>query len=60
MPSLIRHPYLIRHAVRHFATFLLGWREAHDSEGATYDNDPLAPRSLAYDAGRDLRRWGRA
>ena len=59
LPSIIRHPSLIVTALRHRAEFVLGWREAMSSDGMTYDNDPWSPRSLAYDAGRDLRRLGR-
>jgi hypothetical protein len=57
MSSIIRHPYLIVHAIRHFSLFRLGWSEAFDTDGQTFDNDPWSPRSLAYDSGRDLR-WG--
>ncbi len=58
MPSIFRHPYLVPLALRHRAEFKLGWREAY-GDGMTYDNDPSSDRSLAYDAGRDLRRWGK-
>ena len=59
LPSIIRHPFLVRHVLRFWAIFRLGWQEAH-GDGRTYDNDPWSPRSMAYDAGRDLRRFGRA
>jgi hypothetical protein len=55
----MKHPRLVRHVLRFPAVFRLGWREAH-GDGRTYDDDAWSPRSLAYDTGRDLRRWGRA
>ena len=58
-PSLIKHPRLIIPVLRHRSEFKLGWREAY-GDGRTYDNDPWSPRSEAYDAGRDLRRLGKA
>jgi len=58
-PSLFRHPSLVIVALRHWRIFALGWREAHDDMGMTYDNDPWSDRSRAYDTGRDLRRWGK-
>lgn len=36
--------------------FAMGWREAFDSFGMTFDDDPDSPLSVAYDRGRDLRR----
>jgi hypothetical protein len=60
MPSILRHPRLILLALRHRTIFALGWHEAHTSDGLTFDDDPSSDRSMAYDAGRDLRRWGRA
>lgn len=59
LPSIFRHPSLIAISLRHWAIFRLGWSEAHQ-DGRTYDDDPWSPRSMAYDAGRDLRRIGRA
>ena len=59
VPSIIKHPSLIRYVLRYPRVFALGWREAHTSNGATYDDDPWSPRSQAYDAGRDLRLLGR-
>lgn len=59
MPSIFKHPSLILLALRHRAIFALGWREAY-GDGQTFDDNPWSDRSLAYDAGRDLRRWGRA
>ena len=35
--------------------FVLGFREAGDTFGMTYDDDPESPRSRAYDRGRSLR-----
>jgi hypothetical protein len=58
LPSIIRRPWLIRHALRHPRIFLLGFREGSGDAGMTYDDDPWSPRSMAYDCGRDLRRWG--
>lgn len=58
IPSIIRHPSLLLLALRHRAEFKLGWREAYTSNGMTYDDDPWSNRSLAYDAGRDLRLRG--
>jgi hypothetical protein len=60
MPSVLRHPYLLRYALWHPLIFALGFREAHSSNGMTYDENPWSARSMAYDAGRDLRCWGRA
>jgi hypothetical protein len=60
MPSIFRHPSLVVLALRHWTIFVLGWREAKSSSGLTYDDDPWSARSLAYDAGRDLRLWGRS
>lgn len=60
MPSLFRHPSLIRYVLRHLPIFMLGWREANDSDGCTYDGSAWSARSMAYDTGRDLRRWGQA
>ena len=45
-------------ALRHLRLALLGWREAFDSNGQTFDRDPYSPRSRAYDFGRRLRRRG--
>lgn len=59
MPSIIRHPSLVLVAVRHWRHARLGWREAY-GDGQTFDDDPWSSRSMAYDVGRDLRRWGRA
>lgn len=59
LPSIIRHPWLILPALRHWREFLLGFREGAGDMGMTYDDDPESPRSLAYDAGRDVRRMGR-
>lgn len=35
--------------------FIAGFRQAHETYGMTYDNDPESPRSRAYDHGRN---WG--
>jgi len=59
-PSLFRHPNLLLLAMRYPRLFSLGWREARCSNGLTFDNDPWGSRSRAYDAGRDLRLWGRS
>lgn len=59
MPSLFWHPWLIPVALRNWSEFRLGWQEARSGSGITYDDDPWCDRSLAYDAGRDLRLWGR-
>lgn len=59
MPSILRHPRLILRALRHPRIFVLGFSEGRGDLGMTYDDDPSSPRSEAYDAGRDLRRWGR-
>jgi len=59
LPSVLRHPYLLSKMTRHPAVAFLGFREGRGDAGLTYDNDPGSDRSLAYDAGRDLRRWGR-
>lgn len=40
--------------------FLLGFSEAHSSNGMTYDGDPGCAKSRAYDRGRNLRRRGKA
>lgn len=34
--------------------FALGMQETHLGTGRTYDNDPEAPESVAYDWGRNL------
>jgi hypothetical protein len=60
MPSIFRHPSLILNALRHWPEFRLGFAEAHSDMGMTYDDDPESNRSVAYDTGRDLRKWGRA
>jgi hypothetical protein len=58
MPSIFRHPKLLFVALRNWSIFRLGWQEAY-GDGRTYDDDPSSNRSLAYDTGRDLRRWGK-
>jgi len=58
-PSVIKQPRLIMCVLRHPSLFRLGWREAY-GDGRTYDDDPWSQRSIAYDIGRDLRRWGKA
>jgi hypothetical protein len=60
LPSVIRHPRLLRYVLRHPRVFALGWTEANSSNGQTFDGDPESARSSAYDTGRDLRRFGRA
>jgi hypothetical protein len=59
VPSLARRPPLLVFAFLHPRIFRLGWAEAY-GDGRTYDDDPWSRRSRAYDAGRDLRRLGRA
>jgi hypothetical protein len=60
VPSIFKHPFLVlRVACRHPRIFALGFSEGSGGIGMTYDDDPWSPRSFAYDAGRDLRRWGR-
>jgi hypothetical protein len=58
VPSIFRHPFLLRHVVRYPRIFWLGFKEAFDNEGYTYYDDPWHPKSMAYDCGRDLRRLG--
>jgi len=60
IPSIVRHPTLLRDVLRHPRVFALGWKEARSTNGLTYDGDPTSPRSTAYDCGRDLRLMGRA
>lgn len=60
MPSIFHNPFLIANALRHPIVFLVGFREARDTNGMTYDGDPDSNRSRSYDTGRDLRLWGRA
>lgn len=52
---------LLRHlgdVIAHPATAIQGFAEGPGDLGVTYDDDAYSPRSVAYDVGRNLRRWG--
>lgn len=46
LPAALRHPLVA----------LKGFQEGRGDLGLTFDNDPCAPRSVAYDVGRTVRR----
>ncbi len=47
------------YALRHLKITLVGFREGRGDLGLTFDDDPSAPRSVAYDVGRNIRRRGK-